>query len=294
MSDAVGILVVDKPAGMTSHGVVSRVRRALGLRKVGHAGTLDPDATGVLVLGIGQATRLLGYLAAADKEYASTVVLGQATVTDDAAGDTISWADAGHLTRRDVEDAMASLTGRILQRPSSVSAIKVEGRRAYDLVRSGAEVDLASRPVTIHAFDVRDFRLAERDGHRVAVVDVHVACSSGTYVRALARDLGVMLEVGGHVETLRRTRSGDFSIDDAIDVDDLDERTPLLSPAEAARRSLPVIDIDAESARLARHGVQLPWPPDAEPGPVAFVCGTDLVGVAVARGGRAAWAAVFG
>lgn len=293
MSDPVGILVVDKPVGITSHGVVSRARRALGTRKIGHAGTLDPDATGVLVLGVGQATRLLGYLSASDKDYASTFVLGQSTVTDDSAGDTLAWVDAGHLAHPDIERAMTSFTGDIEQRPSSVSAVKVDGKRAYDLVRSGADVALAARPVTVTRFDLVSTRAEVRDGHAVTVIDVSVACSAGTYVRALARDLGASLGVGGHVAALRRTRSGPFTLDDAVELDDLGPGTTLVTPARAASRTLPTVTIDAEAARLARHGVQLPWPASVAKGPTAFVEGDQLVGIAQERGGRTAWATVF-
>ncbi|TEX52407.1 MAG: tRNA pseudouridine(55) synthase TruB [Actinomycetales bacterium mxb001] len=293
MSEPVGVLIIDKPVGITSHGVVARVRKALGIRKVGHAGTLDPDATGVLVVGVGPATRLLGYLAASDKEYTSTFVLGQSTLTDDAAGDTIAWADAHELTRDEIEHAMLALTGAIEQRPSSVSAIKVSGKRAYDLVRSGEDVELATRPVTVSAFDLLDVCAEERQGHRVMVAKVRVDCSAGTYVRALARDLGQALGVGGHVATLRRTRSGAFTLDDAVALDDVSTSSRLLRPAEAARRTLPTVAISSDAGRLARHGVQLPWPADAGAGPVAFLDGDDLVGVAQERSGRTAWSVVF-
>lgn len=293
MSDPVGILVIDKPVGITSHGVVGRVRKALGIRKVGHAGTLDPDATGVLVVGVGPATRLLGYLAASDKAYASTFVLGQSTLTDDAAGDTLGWVDAGDVTRADVEQAMLAFTGSIEQRPSSVSAIKLAGKRAYDLVRTGEDVVLATRPVTVSAFDLIDVRAEDRQGHRVKVVDVRVVCSAGTYVRALARDLGHALGVGGHVVALRRTSSGAFSLDDAVALGDVSPETRLLTPADAARRTLPSVEISRDDVRRARHGVQLPWPPEAGAGPVAFLDGDDLVGVAQERSGRTAWSVVF-
>lgn len=293
MTDPVGILVVDKPVGMTSHGVVARVRRALATRKVGHAGTLDPDATGVLVLGIGPATRLLGYLSASDKEYLSTIILGQSTITDDAAGETVAWTDARGLRRDAVEQAMGALTGDILQRPSSVSAIKVAGKRAYDLVRSGEDVELAERPVTVHAFDLLDMREEERDGHAVVVLDVRVDCSAGTYVRALARDLGAALGVGGHVVTLRRIRSGEFALVDAVPLDDVDNQTALLSPTEAISRTLPTSTLNDETAALARHGVQIPWPEGLPEGVVAFLCDAGLVGLGQEHRGRVQWTTVF-
>lgn len=255
MTDPVGILVVDKPVGMTSHGVVARIRRALGTRKVGHAGTLDPDATGVLVLGIGPATRLLGYLAASDKEYLSTIILGQSTVTDDAAGETVDWTDARELRRDAVERAMGSLTGDILQRPSSVSAIKVSGKRAYDLVRAGQDVELAARPVRVHAFDLLGIREEERDGHAVAVLDVRVDCSAGTYVRALARDLGAALGVGGHLTALRRTAVGPFTLEHARTLDEVREDGRVsLDIDEAVKLSFPRRDISDDEAESISQG----------------------------------------
>lgn len=294
MSDPVGILVVDKPAGITSHGVVGRVRKALGTRKVGHAGTLDPDATGVLVVGVGQATRLLGYLASSDKAYVSTIVLGETTVTDDAAGEVTATFDAAALTESEVARAMSEFVGEIQQRPSAVSAIKVAGKRAYDLVRSGEDVELSARPVTVHSFDLLGMRHERRDERTVAMIDVSVSCSAGTYVRALARDLGESLGSGGHVSTLRRTRSGAFDLVDAVSLDDVRSAAQLMSAAQAARRTLPAVEIDADAARLARHGVQLPWPTGVAGDPTAFIHGDDLVGVAQQRGDRAVWAAVFG
>ena len=294
MNDPVGILIVDKPSGITSHGVVGRVRKALGTRKVGHAGTLDPDATGVLVVGVGQATRLLGYLAASDKAYASTIILGESTVTDDAAGEVIAATDAAGLSDSQIARAMAHFVGEIQQRPSAVSAIKVAGKRAYDLVRSGEDVELSARPVTVHSFDLLGVRHERRNERTVAMVDVSVDCSAGTYVRALARDLGQSLGVGGHVSTLRRTRSGAFDLTDAVALEELGGGGPLMSAAEAARRTLPAVEIDGDAARLARHGVQLPWPAGMEGGSTAFIHGDDLVGVAQQRDGRAVWAAVFG
>ena len=288
-----GVLVVDKPAGLTSHAVVARVRKALGIRRIGHAGTLDPDATGVLVLGVGQATRLLGYLAASDKEYTSTFVLGCSTTTDDAAGESVAWVPATNLEPARVADAMTEFVGDILQRPSAVSAVKVDGQRAYALVRSGRDVDLPPRPVSVTAFDLLALRPETREGHGVTAVDVVVRCSAGTYIRALARDLGDALGVGGHVETLRRTRSGSFSAQEAVALADVDSSTPLLSPAEAARRSMPCLVIDEEAAALARHGVQIPWPNEAPGGMTAFVCGSELVGLGESRHGRTVWSAVF-
>jgi len=212
-----GLLVVDKPSGWTSHDVVARVRRLCGTRRVGHAGTLDPMATGVLVLGVNRATKLLTFLVGCNKTYTATVRLGEATVTDDAQGQVTSRADASMVTREAVTAAIARLTGPIEQVPSSVSAIKVDGERAYARVRQGKDVELASRAVTVHRFDVLDL-LA---GGPVVDVDIEVEVSSGTYVRALARDLGVSLGVGGHLTALRRTRVGRFDLAEAHDLESL-------------------------------------------------------------------------
>ena len=206
-----GILVIDKPGGMTSHDVVARARRILGTRKVGHAGTLDPMATGVLILGVGRATRLLGHLALRDKRYLATVRLGASTVTDDVEGDVLTAAPAEAvqaLDDADIEAALARLVGTIQQRPSSVSAVKVDGRRAYDRVRSGEDVSLPARTVVVSSIEVRDMRWLPG----FVDVDIDVTCSTGTYIRALARDAGDDLGVGGHLTSLRRTRVGPFAL----------------------------------------------------------------------------------
>ena len=219
-----GVLVVDKPIGWTSHDVVGRTRRLAGTRKVGHAGTLDPMATGVLVLGIGRATRLLTFLVGCDKDYTATVRLGQATVTDDAEGEVVGAPGAAGLTAQQVEHAVAALTGDIEQVPSAVSAIKVDGKRSYARVRAGEDVRLLPRPVTVSRFVVRSVTEREVDGGTVLDVDVELTVSSGTYVRALARDLGESLGCGGHLTALRRTRVGGFGLDLAHTVDDLSAR----------------------------------------------------------------------
>ena len=250
-----GILLVDKPAGLTSHDVVARTRRAFGTRKVGHAGTLDPMATGLLVIGIEGATRLLTYIVGADKTYEATIRLGQTTGTDDADGDIVTSAAADAWTHVDDERIAAgirALTGSISQVPSSVSAIKVDGRRAYDRVRAGEEVVLAAREVTVSRFQV----LARRAGDGVIDLDVIVDCSSGTYIRSLARDLGADLGVGGHLTALRRTRVGDFDVADAVVIDDL-AGAQTLTPAQAASRVLPALPVTAEEARDLRHGKRL-------------------------------------
>jgi tRNA pseudouridine55 synthase len=238
-----GILLVDKPGGITSHDVVSRVRKLAGTRKVGHAGTLDPMATGLLILGIDSSTRLLTYLVGLDKEYLATIRLGVATTTDDAEGDAVGEpVDASGVTTEAIAAAIAPLTGVIRQVPSSVSAIKVDGKRSYDRVRDGEEFTLVAREVTITAFEVLDVRPGE--------LDVRVECSSGTYVRALARDLGAALGVGGHLTVLRRTRIGPFSIDDAGTLGD-SLVAGLLTPASVAQRLFPCVQLtEAETVAL--------------------------------------------
>ena len=218
-----GLVVVDKPAGMTSHDVVGRCRRIFGTRRVGHAGTLDPMATGVLVIGIERATKILGLVTETSKSYAATVRLGQSTSTEDAEGELLHQVSAQNVTDEAIEAAIAALRGDIAQIPSAVSAIKVDGQRAYRLAREGRTVELAARPVRIDRFEVLAVR---RDGELVDV-DVEVDCSSGTYIRALARDIGAALEVGGHLTSLRRTRVGRFGVDQARSLDDLAERPGL-------------------------------------------------------------------
>lgn len=250
-----GILLVDKPGGLTSHDVVARVRRAFDTRKVGHAGTLDPMATGLLVLGIEGATRLLTYIVGADKTYRATIRLGARTSTDDAEGEIVEMTApdaAAAVSRTQIEAAIGGLTGEIAQVPSAVSAIKVDGRRAYDRVRAGESFTLTARDVTVSRFDVLDER---RDGAFIDL-DVVVDCSSGTYIRALARDLGDALGVGGHLTRLARTRVGPFDVEDAVALDSL-THARLLSPAEAARAVVGAIDVSADEARDLRHGKRL-------------------------------------
>lgn len=249
-----GLLLVDKPRGLTSHDVVARARRLLGTRKVGHAGTLDPMATGLLVLGIGKATRLLTYVTGHDKSYDTTIRLGQSTVTDDAEGDVVTAADASHVTDGEIAHAVAALTGDIMQVPSAVSAIKVNGERAYARVRAGEDVVLAARPATVSRFAL----LATRRSGDVVDLDVAVDVSSGTYVRALARDLGEALGVGGHLTALRRTRIGSLAVDEAHSLEtlfalaDAGEAMPLTPLADAARSALPTLAVtDAEATALS-------------------------------------------
>jgi len=250
MTDA-GIVVVDKPAGLTSHDVVGRCRRIFGTRKVGHAGTLDPMATGVLVVGIERATKILGMLTTTDKSYAATIRLGQTTSTEDAEGEVLQTVSASGVTEAQIGDAVAALRGEIAQVPSAVSAIKVGGQRAYKLAREGQAVELAPRNVRIDRFDV----LASRRHDDLVDVDVEVDCSSGTYIRALARDVGAALGVGGHLTALRRTRVGRFGLDQARTLDDLAE-TPRLSYSldQACLQSFPRRDLTADEAEDTRHG----------------------------------------
>ncbi|WP_422936148.1 tRNA pseudouridine(55) synthase TruB [Sinomonas sp. P47F7] len=241
-----GLVIVDKPQGWTSHDVVGRVRRLAGTRKVGHAGTLDPMATGVLVVGINRATRLLSYIVGTSKTYTATIRLGQSTVTDDAEGEIVSETIAAAITEEQIRAGAERLTGDILQVPSSVSAIKVAGERSYARVRAGESVTLEARPVTVHEFRVHEVR-RERGG-RVLDVDVTVRCSSGTYVRALARDLGTDLGVGGHLTALRRTQVGPYDIAAARTLDELAEDFAVLPIAEAARALLPVRELSPDEA----------------------------------------------
>ena len=252
-----GILVVDKDPGWTSHDVVARVRRLAGTRKVGHAGTLDPMATGVLVLGLGPGTRLLTYLVGTDKTYRATIRLGQDTVTDDAEGEVVGGADTSGLTAADISSEVARLTGPIQQRPSSVSAIKVDGRRSYARVRAGEEVELAARPVTVHRFDVLDQRPAAVGGRAVLDLDVEVDVSSGTYVRALARDLGAALGVGGHLTALRRTRVGPFDLSTARTLEQLGADFTFVPLAAAARSTFAARELSEDEVRALRFGQRL-------------------------------------
>lgn len=272
-----GVLLIDKPAGLTSHDVVGKVRKALGMRRVGHAGTLDPMATGVLVVGVGPTTRLLGIVGGHDKEYEATIRLGASTTTDDREGDVVSTADTSTLASIDdaaITESIGRFVGTIQQRPSAVSAVKVDGKRAYERVRSGEDVHLPERTVTVSAFEVLD----TRSSAEFIDVDVRVECSAGTYIRALARDLGASLGVGGHLSALRRTRSGAVRVSDCIGLDrvGIDQ---VLSPGAFARRELPSIDIGEADAVRARHGALLPLSlPDA-PAVVLIGPGEDLVAV---------------
>ena len=223
-----GFLVVDKAPGMTSHDVVAVARKALGTRKVGHAGTLDPMATGVLVLGFGNGTRLLQYITDGDKSYTATIVLGASTITDDREGEVISEVSVAHISDGEIKSGLAKMVGEIQQRPSSVSAVKVDGERAYDRVRAGEVFELAARTITISSLEILEIR---RTGSRIEI-DIDVTCSAGTFIRAIARDLGSDLQVGGHLSVLRRTRVAGFPISQAISFEDL--KAQIFSPLELA------------------------------------------------------------
>lgn len=249
-----GLVIVDKPAGWTSHDVVGKMRRLAKTRRVGHAGTLDPMATGVLVLGVGKATRLLGHLALTEKGYDATIRLGESTNTDDAEGETTATASAADVTDEALRAGVAELTGPIEQIPPQVSAIKVNGERAYKMARKGEEVALAARPVTVHAFTVLDVR---RHGD-VIDVDASIACSSGTYIRSLARDLGASLGCGGHLTALRRTRVGPYDLSMARTLERLAGEMEILPMNEAVAAVFPRRDVSDDDARKVAHGGRLP------------------------------------
>ncbi len=249
MSD--GFLVVDKAPGMTSHDVVAIGRRALNTRKVGHAGTLDPMATGVLVLGFNNGTRLLQYITDGDKSYTATIVLGASTSTDDHEGELTSTADASQVSDEDIKRILATMVGEIMQRPTNVSAIKVDGKRAYDRARSGEEFELPARKVTISQLDILNIRHKEA----TTLVDIAVTCSAGTYIRAIARDLGAELKVGGHLNVLRRTRVAGFTLDHAIGIDQLKGGNfATLDLADVARATFPVRELELEEVNELSFG----------------------------------------
>jgi tRNA pseudouridine55 synthase len=295
-----GLLVVDKPAGWTSHDVVAKARGLCGTRRVGHAGTLDPMATGVLVLGVNRATKLLTFLVGCDKTYTATIRLGQSTLTDDAEGEVTAAYDVSSVTSRDVEEAVAELTGDLLQVPSSVSAIKIDGKRSYARVRAGEDVVLPARPVTVHRFVVLASRAAEADGQDVLDLDVEVEVSSGTYVRALARDLGGALGVGGHLTALRRTRVGRFDLATASTMEQLQaardtgDGVPLVPLADAARASFAPRELSAAEATAVGHGQRIPSVQPLRTEPVAaFAPDGALVAMLDERGTLAKAHVVF-
>jgi tRNA pseudouridine55 synthase len=252
MSD--GFLIVDKEPGMTSHDVVAMGRKALGTRKVGHAGTLDPMATGVLVLGYGNGTRLLQYITDGDKSYEATIVLGASTITDDHEGEVIESHDASSVDDASIEKILKAMVGTISQRPSSVSAVKVGGERAYDRVRAGEVFELAPRTITITSLNILRIRHLDK----TTEVDIDVTCSAGTFIRAIARDLGDELSIGGHLRALRRTRVAGFSLDVATTITDLKAKTfTALDLTDVARRTFAARELSVDEVRELSFGRSL-------------------------------------
>lgn len=298
-----GLVIVDKPAGFTSHDVVAKMRGMARTRRVGHAGTLDPMATGVLVLGIERATKLLGHLALTEKEYVGTIRLGQTTVTDDAEGEITASKAAHGLAREDIDAEVAGLSGAIMQVPSKVSAIKIDGKRSYSRVRDGEEVEIPARPVTVSSFVVHSAHESEADdGTPVTDLLVSVECSSGTYIRALARDLGAGLGVGGHLTALRRTRVGPYKLDRArtleqlqAAVDDTEgEGLPVMPLGDAAAAAFTRWDVPEAQARLLLNGARIPMPRFEGAGTVAaFGPDGQFLALVENQGGKAKSLAVF-
>jgi tRNA pseudouridine55 synthase len=286
-----GLVIVDKPGGMTSHDVVARVRRLAGTRRVGHAGTLDPMATGVLVVGVEKATRLLGYLTLTEKQYDATIRLGQSTSTDDAEGEITGTASAKDVTPEAIAKAVQDLTGEIQQTPPAVSAVKVDGQRAYKLTRAGAAPELKPRPVTVYEFTITDIRPAGQD---LKDVDATVRCSSGTYIRALARDLGAALSTGGHLTRLRRTRVGGYGLEAAKTLDQLADTFEVMPLAEAAAAAFPRRDLSADEARRLAHGGRLVAETAEAAGPTAaFAPDGTLIALLTEQDGQARPLVVF-
>ena len=260
-----GILVINKPLGITSHDVVAKVRKTLGIRKVGHAGTLDPEASGVLVLGVNRGTRLMQYFVGDNKRYEAKIRLGVSTISDDAAGEVIS-VTSNSLTVEQITVELNNFVGSIMQRPSSVSAIKVNGTRAHDLVRAGVELVLPERPVTVHQIELTGINGVTYSEKPITEISVKVHCSSGTYVRALARDLGAALKVGGSVFSLKRTQAGAFNLADAIELADLTIDAKLLSPGDVAKRIMNSQVINSDHILDLAHGRSILLPtPDTNP-----------------------------
>jgi len=259
-----GIVLVDKPSGPTSHDVVAKMRKLFNTRKVGHAGTLDPMATGMLVIGVGRATRLLGFFTAHEKEYLGTVCLGITTSTDDAQGEVLTTTSTAQITESMILEVVREFRGPIMQQPSAVSAIKIDGKRAYARVRAGEEVDIPPRSVIIH--DLEILNITRNEAADTFEVELRVVCSAGTYIRALARDIGSKLGVGGHLIALRRTRSGVFET--MTPMEKLQESPQYLDLSDAVRTAFPVLTLSLEDSSKARNGVRLPTPIDVESGNV--------------------------
>jgi tRNA pseudouridine55 synthase len=284
-----GLLIVDKPSGWTSHDVVAKIRKIAATKRVGHAGTLDPMATGVLVVGVERATRLLGYLTLADKEYAATIRLGQTTDTDDADGTVIGSVPVAAIDDAELRRAVSALTGQIAQVPPGVSAIKIGGQRSYRLARAGQPPELAPRTVTVREFAVTAVRPADQ----VVDVDARVTCSSGTYVRALARDLGAALGVGGHLIALRRTRVGPYLASEARTLDQLAAELGLIPLAVAAAAAFPRRDLTQAQAGAVAHGVRLEATGTGDRPVAAFAPDGTLVALLTDADGRARPLCVF-
>ena len=284
-----GFLVVDKASGMTSHDVVAVGRKALGTRKVGHAGTLDPMATGILVLGFGNATRLLQYITEGDKSYVATVVLGASTITDDKEGEVISSVDASSIEDSEIERVLKAMIGTIAQRPSSVSAVKVGGERAYDRVRAGETFELEARQVTITQLDIVQIRHL----NQTTEVDIEVTCSAGTFIRAIARDLGISLQVGGHLSALRRTRVAGFTEQDAVSIEDLKAKNfTSLALADVARRTFAPRQLTLEEVQELSFGRPLSETGNAKIN-AAMSPDNRLIALLKDEGGKAKPIAVF-
>lgn len=246
-----GFLIIDKPSGITSHSVVHQIRKVTNTKKVGHAGTLDPDATGVLVVGLGKATRLITYLVSDNKTYQATIRLGQSTSTDDREGEILKTVDCSNLDENEINSVILNFIGDIDQIPSAVSAIKINGQKAYDLVRKGEKVELKPRKIHISAIDIHEIKKVN------SFIDLNLTihCSSGTYIRALARDIGEQLKVGGHVTNLRRLQSGQWNISDAKKIEELKvDNLPLISMAEIATTMFPSVKVEFEEIQDLIHG----------------------------------------
>jgi tRNA pseudouridine55 synthase len=284
-----GLVIVDKPAGLTSHDVVARVRRLAGTKRVGHGGTLDPMATGVLLVGVGRATRLLGHLALHDKDYLATMRLGVTTSTDDAEGEPLAVHSAAEVTAAAIAKVAAALTGEIEQRPPAVSAIKVDGKRAYARVRAGEDVVLSTRRVTVTRFDIGE---VIRTGD-VVDFEARVTCSSGTYIRALARDVGAALGVGGHLAALRRTRVGAFDLSGAHTLAELEDNFAMTALDEVAATAFARRDLDADEALSLSHGGKLAASDRGSAPVAAFAPDGTFVALLEDRGGVARALAVF-
>ena len=269
-----GIVLVDKPSGPPSHDVVAKMRKLFNTRKVGHAGTLDPMATGMLVIGVGRATRLLGFFTSHEKEYLGTVCLGVSTTTDDSQGEILKVTSTAQLTESMILETIREFRGPIMQQPSAVSAIKIDGRRAYARVRDGEEVVIPPRSVVIH--DLEILNISRNQESDTFDVELRVVCSAGTYIRALARDIGSNLGVGGHLTALRRTRSGVF--DTMAPMAQLQEDPKYLDLSDTIRKAFPVVTLSLEDSSRARNGVRLPTPIDVESGTVGVF---DSAGFAI-------------